>query len=40
MPLKNTQFGYILMRAYNRRQLENRHEQKRRIEHAHTLSPG
>lgn len=38
MPLKNTQFD-ILMRAYNRRQLENRHEQKRRIEHAHTLSP-
>lgn len=38
MPLKNSQFD-ILMRAYNRRQLENRHEQKCRIEHAYSLSP-
>lgn len=38
MPLKNSQFD-ILMRAYNRRQLENRHEQKRRVEHAYSLSP-
>ena len=38
MPLKNSQFD-ILMRAYNRRQLEDRYEQKRRIEHAYSLSP-
>ncbi len=38
MPLKNSQYD-ILMRAYNRRQLENRHEQKLRVEHAYSLSP-
>ena len=38
MPLKNSQFD-ILMRAYNRRQLEDRYEQKRRIEHAYSLFP-
>ena len=38
MPLKNAQYD-ILMRMYDRRQLDNRYDQQKRITRAYTLSP-